>query len=514
MLLIMERISIKDLQFLEKKGISQDTLKWQLDKFAKGFPFIKLNKPATLNDGIISFDSKVALELLSAYDLVTKGKSKVKFVPASGAATRMFKDLYYFADNYKKNASDPKLKEGYKFIENIEKLSFFNLLKDSVNSKFGIVISKDNALEFYKEIIVCLLTETGLNYGSLPKGMIEFHSYEESTRKALEEHIVEGIKYAKDGDNVRLHFTVSPEHFNQIKVFIDSVLIHYENEFNVKITVDYSVQKTSTDTIAIDNKNNIVREKDGNIYLRPSGHGALIENLNELDGDIIFIKNIDNIVPDRLKEETIFYKKLLGLYLINVQQFISVFLKLLKSEDYDYSNLGDISEFCLSKLSIKFNKDYYSLTDKDKRNVLIKKLNRPIRLCGMVKNVGEPGGGPFWVEDEKGDISLQIVESSQVNMADPKQKELFNNSTHFNPVDLVCYIKDYEGNKFDLRKFVDNETGFITSKSKDGIDIKALELPGLWNGAMADWITIFVEVPLSTFNPVKTVNDLLREEHS
>ena len=363
-------------------------------------------------------------------------------------------------------------------------------------------------------VIDHLVNKSGLDYGSLPKGLLKFHKYNNVSRCALEEHLVEAGHYAKSKDKIaKVHFTVSPEHMERFTGEVEKVRSQYEKELNVKFDISYSIQKPSTDTIAVDMDNKPFREADNTILFRPGGHGALIENLNEIEGDIVFIKNIDNVVPDRLKPETILYKKAIGGLLLKLQSQIFAYLNKMEKSSLVTSEIGNISNFARKKLNITFSETFSDLSEKKKQDYLFAQLNRPIRICGMVKNEGEPGGGPFWVKNTKGEISLQIVESSQIDVNNPGQKDIMQASTHFNPVDLVCGLSNYKGEQFDLHHYIDPETGFISIKSKNGKNLKAQELPGLWNGAMADWITLFVEVPIITFNPVKTVNDLLRDQH-
>jgi hypothetical protein len=374
-------------------------------------------------------------------------------------------------------------------------------------------ISKNGGDSSVKTAIATLLGEEGLSYGKLPKGLLKFHKYEDGARTPVEEHLVEGALYAggKNG-NVNVHFTVSPEHRPLFEALVAKVAPKYEKKFGVKYSVSFSEQKASTDTVAANPDNTPFRGKDGKILFRPGGHGALIENLNDLDADVIFIKNIDNVVPDRLKAETVEYKKLIAGVLVSKQKKAFQYLELLDSGKYTHAQLEEIIRFLRDELCCR-NPELKDLEDAELAIYLKKKLNRPMRVCGMVKNVGEPGGGPFLAYNQDGTISLQILESSQIDKNNAEYLQMFQNGTHFNPVDLVCAVKDYKGNKFNLTKYVDSQTGFISSKSKDGKELKALELPGLWNGAMSDWNTIFVEVSLGTFNPVKTVNDLLRPQH-
>ena len=358
-----------------------------------------------------------------------------------------------------------------------------------------------------------MLFPDGLNYGNLPKGLLLFHSYEEGNRTPVGEQMTEGTLYAKDKNGVvNIHFTVSEEHKELFELLVAARRLGYELKLGAKFRVSYSVQKPSTDTLAVDMENNPFRDEGGSLLFRPGGHGALIENLNDIDSDFIFIKNIDNVVPDRLKESEALYKQLLGGVLVKMQQRAFGYLGELTSGKCSNGKLQEILKFTENELCIT-SSDKSFANEEELRNYLIAKLDRPFRVCGMVKNEGEPGGGPFIVENPDGTASLQILESSQIDINDARAVDAFKHGSHFNPVDLVCGVKCYKNNKFDLTQFVDKNTGFISQKSKNGKELKALELPGLWNGAMSDWNTIFVEVPVSTFNPVKTVNDLLRLEH-
>ena len=380
---------------------------------------------------------------------------------------------------------------------------------DNTGQQINALLSEHN----YKAVVSNLLESAGLNYGALPKGLLKFHRYADGVRTPLEEHLVEGALYAagKTGE-VNVHFTVSTEHRALFEKLVAAKAAEYEAKYGTTYHISFSEQKPSTDTVAADMENKPFRDKDGKLLFRPGGHGALIENLNDLDADIVFIKNIDNVVPDRLKADTVTYKKLLAGVLVTLQKQAFEYLELLDGGHYSHEQLETIIRFVQQQLRCR-RTDLKELEDADLVIYLRKKLNRPMRVCGMVKNVGEPGGGPFLAYNPDGTISLQILESSQIDMNDPEKKAMFEKGTHFNPVDLVCAVRDYKGNKFDLLKHVDKATGFISYKSKNGKDLKALELPGLWNGSMSDWNTVFVEVPLSTFNPVKTVNDLLREQH-
>ncbi|NVO01779.1 MAG: DUF4301 family protein [Bacteroidetes bacterium] len=511
--------SQKDLKQIKEKKISETTINHQVESFKNGFPFIKLVDAATPVDGI-KVISKQELDFLArTFDVEISKRNVIKFVPASGAASRMFKNLFTFREKYNNTTEsleilfkDQSPDSIFQFFYQLKRFAFYEDLK---NKMFADGIDIETALQSkdYNLILDYLLTDKGLNYGEQPKALLKFHQYSKFSRTAIEEHLVEGAIYCKDFyNNVNIHFTVSPEHLKEFESLVEKVRRNYENLFDVKFSIGFSVQKSSTDTIAVDMENNPFREKDGSLLFRPGGHGALIENLNDLHGDIIFIKNIDNIVPDQYKETTSIYKKAIGKYLIDLQAKTFDYLKLLENEYIKAEVVEEIIQFAANELYVREPR-INELSLKEKIVFLFDKLNRPMRICGMVKNEGEPGGGPFWVKNAYNEISLQVVESSQVDLNNPKQKEILTSSTHFNPVDLVCCVRDYKGICFNLPEFVDHQTGFISAKSKDGKDLKALELPGLWNGAMADWITVFVEVPLITFNPVKTVNDLLRKEH-
>ena len=399
-----------------------------------------------------------------------------------------------------------------KFFNNIKNFAFYADLDAACVKNNGKGIDALVAEGNYKAVVANLLESAGLNYGSLPKGLLKFHKYENGARTPLEEHLVEGALYAagKSGE-VNVHFTVSTEHRELFAKLVDEKVAQYAAKYGIKYNISFSEQKPSTDTVAADMENKPFRD-NGKLLFRPGGHGALIENLNDLDADIVFIKNIDNVVPDRLKADTVTYKKLLAGVLVTLQKQAFEYLQLLDSGHYRHDELENIIRFVQQQLHCRKD-DIKDLEDADLVIYLRKKLNRPMRVCGMVKNVGEPGGGPFLAYNPDGSVSLQILESSQIDMNDPEKKAMFEKGTHFNPVDLVCAIRDYKGNKFNLVNYVDKATGFISYKSKGGKELKALELPGLWNGSMSDWSTVFVEVPLSTFNPVKTVNDLLRDQH-
>ncbi len=482
-----------DLQQLNTSGITPEQVEQQVNRFREGFPFLPVTAPAVPGKGIVQFDAQQQQELVQEFD--RWGGSRLKFVPASGAATRMFKALYEYAENGKQG------KEVDEFIARLKDFAFYKRLSGITGKTEG-----GSPAEWIKG----LLDKNGLNYGNLPKGLLLFHNYATEARTAFEEHLVEAALYAKDANGTaRLHFTVSPEHRKGFEELLGKVQGKYESLFNVRYEIGFSEQKKSTDTIAVDLNNEAFRNADGSLLFRPGGHGALLENLAEAKEEIVFVKNIDNVTPDSLRGDTIHWKKVLAGHLLRLRAQIAVYLQLLE-KGAESSTLEEIARFLEKEFCISLPQNS---TGEEYARLLQRKLDRPVRVCGMVKNVGEPGGGPFIARNPDGSRSLQIAESVQIDPKDPEAQQHFKAATHFNPVDLVCSFRDYKGGYYTLADYRDPATGFISQKSKDGRDLKALELPGLWNGAMSDWNTAFVEVPLITFNPVKTVNDLLRKEH-
>ena len=512
--------SAGDLDKIKSQKIDPPRIERQLLNFKNGFPPICLVRAATTGDGILSCSPSEKKSLQGTFGKITPDLRVLKFVPASGAATRMFKPLFEFRQQCLsnpllrlKNLEHPEFNSVHYFFSHFEKFAFFEDLVEVLKNDGKDVKTLLKHAD-YTTIIDSLLFDKGLNYASLPKALLLFHRYPDGSRASMEEHLVEAANYAsEDKKTANLHFTLSPEHQERFQEKLADVLGKYEKQFNLCFVVHTSVQKPSTDTIAVDLNNIPLRNEDGTFLYRPAGHGALIENLNEIDADIIFIKNIDNVVPDVIKEPTYKYKRVLGGYLLRVREKIVTFLEKAEQQRVSDEEADEMASFAIKQLMICLPLEFKLFNLDNKIKILKQKLNRPIRVCGMVKNEGEPGGGPYWVKDRKGSISLQIVESSQINPDDTKQKMIFDSATHFNPVDIVCCIKDFRGNTFNLPDYVDDTTGFISLKSIGGKDIKALELPGLWNGAMADWITVFIEVPVITFNPVKIINDLLRKEH-
>ena len=498
----------RDLQQIRGKGIPEEVINRQIGNFIRGFPWAELVRPAAIGDGIFAFDEEEIARHEDFFNSHLESQRPVKFVPASGAASRMFKKLFEFKEG---SPDDGSVKE---LIDRIEETAFYRELDKSLYTLYGKGIDSLKEEKQFSPVIEAILAEEGLNYASLPKGLLLFHSYPDGSRTAAEEHLVEAASYARDSAGIaRIHFTISPEHRAKFAELFDRVREKYEQRFGVTFEISFSEQKPSTDTIAVDEQNQPVRNPDGSLLFRPGGHGALISNLNDIDADIIFIKNIDNIVPDRLKGETILYKKVLGGYLLRMKQIVHGFLDKASRGAVSDADTAEIIRFMRERLFLALPEGFEGSGKENQLEILVSMLDRPMRVCGMVKNEGEPGGGPFWVRSGDGSDSLQIIESSQVNVNDPAQKAVMDRATHFNPVDLVCCTRDFRGNTIDLRKFVDPATGFIAVKSSGGKVLKAQELPGLWNGAMAKWITVFVEVPVVTFNPVKTVNDLLRGEH-
>ena len=472
----------QDLQQIADHGLTPARVEAQLENFRRGFPWLNVVRAASPGDGIVMLDAAAADAAAARYEKAAAGLDIVKFVPASGAATRMFKELFAFVNEGKRGPGIDTL------LENIERFAFWPELKAVLPAG-----ADDQAT-------VNAIVNDGLGYGHKPKGLVTFHAYPEGARKAVEEHLVEGAAYASSNGVARIHFTVSPEHMEGFKELLARKVPLYEKRFGIRYDISFSVQKPSTDTIAVNPDNTPFRQEDGRLLFRPAGHGALIENLNEIDADVIFIKNIDNVTTDARRGDTIRFKKVLAGVLLDLQERVFEYLRAL---DVDGCELAPIAEFIERRLCVKLPADYNTA-------LLRAVLDRPIRVCGMVRNEGEPGGGPFWVGNPDGTESLQIAESSQIG---PDDQPLMKSATHFNPVDLVCGVKTSKGGKFDLRQYTDPSTGFISSKSSGGRELRAQELPGLWNGAMARWNTVFVDVPITTFSPVKVVQDLLRPQH-
>ncbi|MCL6461855.1 MAG: DUF4301 family protein [Flavobacterium micromati] len=511
-------LSANDLVQIYDRGISLQTIQQQLQFLQNGIAKTALVEPATIGNGILQLSEK-EIEAKSAFFEHNKHSVQLlKFVPASGAATRMFKFLITFLEEYdfkietlqhyidRKKDSELSL-----FISSIEKFPFFETINVMLKSKFSNLetLNKDEK-NFY--FIKFLLSTDYLNFANKPKGILPFHKYPVNIVTPVEAHLQECISYSSGNGNSQLHFTVSEGHQQQFEEIVDSVKSKVQEESNIAISVSYSYQNERTDTLAIDLESNLFRDHSNQLIFRPAGHGSLIENLSVLDADIIFIKNIDNVIYGN-NEQIAIYKKALAGILMELQQQLFSYLKELDSEVITNVKLDEIKIFLETKLYGKVPDQYESMSLETKVKFIKKALNKPIRVCGMVRNQGEPGGGPFWVRNSQGEISLQIVESSQVDLENEQQKNILTAATHFNPVDLVCGIKNYKNERFNLENFVDVSSGFVVDKTVLGKKIKGYELPGLWNGAMYNWLTVFVEVPLITFNPVKTVNDLLKAGH-
>jgi len=511
-----------DRRQLQDLGIAESQVQAQLRIFRKPPFSVRLVRNCTVGDGIIKVDATSAEGYLdSQRDAALKGRF-LKFVPASGAATRMFKflfevqqrdDLTSWEAVVQAAANGDSTADKFKrFMESISSFAFYDELKQTI-ARDSLDIEHLIKQGQFNTILTYLLTERGLNYGSLAKGLLKFHRYPSGSRTAFEEHLVEASAYARDENGIsRLHFTILPEHQERFNFLLEKVRRSYEEKYGVQLDVTFSFQEPSTDTIAVDLNNEPLRDQSGRLILRPGGHGALLENLAKLREFLVYIKNIDNVVPDGLKADTHFWKRVLGGLLVQLESSVHEFLRRLK-DDSSPSIQSEAETFAREKLCIDFPPDYSQWSASRKLQYLLTKLNRPIRVCGVVRNVGEPGGAPFWVAEPDGSCSMQIVEKAQVNFDSPDQESLWYSSTHFNPVDLVCSMCDYDGKPFDLSRFTNPDAVFISRKSSNGRELKALELPGLWNGSMANWITLCVEVPIITFNPVKTVDDLLRPEH-
>lgn len=486
--------SQQDLASIDQHDITPKDVEKQLERFKKGFPPLALTSAASLKHGILKLSDEDLNRSVQVYE--SSDIDVLKFVPASGAATRMFKSLFALMDT-QGNLEEP-IKEdptATAFFSDLKSFAFYNQLNDTLKEKEGITVEEALNENKHHSILSYLLENKGLNYGSLPKGLIDFHTYKSKVSTASEEHLSECADYAEQNGNAHLHFTVSPSHRTKFEQHISDNI----KASGLQVNVTYSEQFPNTDTVAVTPTFDLFRTQNESLLFRPAGHGALLLNLNELDFDVIFIKNIDNVVPGHKRAEEILYKKALAGVLLSFQERV---FKLLRENEKGKS-IREEGLFLLQDLGMK--------GDFSEAEVL-ELLDRPLRVCGMVKNVGDPGGGPFWVKGDCGE-SLQIVESAQVDKSDRDQLSIFESGTHFNPVDIVCGVRNHKGEKYDLMKYRDESTGFISEKSFEGRKLLAMELPGLWNGSMANWNTVFVEVPLATFNPVKTVNDLLRPGH-
>ncbi|MDA8403899.1 MAG: DUF4301 family protein [Desulfobacteraceae bacterium] len=513
------KLSSSDMAQISASGITADKIQHQLSTIVRGAPYTALVRPCTVGDGIWRLSKDQMDQALYLSETAGADKKKIKFVPASGAAPRMFKHQPPAYQRLLPAEPDPPAGDGhadpelFKFMDHCQKFAFYGDLAASL-ARAGGQLEKFLTERHFLPVLEHLISDKRLDYAALPKGLIKFHAYGTESRTAFEEHLVEGAGYAGTPEGgCAVHFTVSPQHQERIVSFLKQWLPVYENRFKTRFHLSFSTQKSDTDTIAVDMENRPCRLPDGRLLFRPGGHGALIGNLNALEADIVFIKNIDNVAHERYLPEIVKWKKTLCGLLIEIKRQVFYFLEQLHGQPPHDEVIKKAALFVQKTISRELPVSFDADTLESKRQVLINLLNRPLRVCGMVPNAGDPGGGPFWTRDLKGETSLQIVETSQIDTRNPQQRAIANGATHFNPVDLVCGIKNWRNEPFDLSRYVDEEAVFIASKTEGGRPIKALELPGLWNGAMAFWNTVFVEVPPITFNPVKEVTDLLKKGH-
>jgi len=497
--------SEKDLRQIKKLGLTPRDVEEQMATYRHGSNHLKLNRPCAINDGILSIKKAAMAELIKLYDREAGKFRLLKFVPASGAASRMFAEWFTALE---KGGFDSPVRN-QSFLWALKKYPFYYLIKQ--NKRVSKFIDQKNI----KGLLDYILSANGLNFGWLPKALIPFHLYRAGeARTALEEHLFEAAKYVRGkGDVCHLHFTISQEHKKDVTKKIKSVKSKYENLCRIKYKISSSVQSPSTNMLAVDENNLPLRDASGNLIFRPGGHGSLLKNLQNLDADLIFIKNIDNIVPEKLLKKILPYKKMLGGLALQIQQEIFAILRQIENDKPDPAQIESIKDYCSRSLNIVFPGGISRQSLTKQKQVIFSSLNRPLRVCAIVRNEGEPGGAPFWVEENDGNQTLQIIESGHVNKNNPDQMAVWSAAQYFNPVDLVCCTKNYQGEKFNLDNYVNKEAYLITLKNEKGRSLKALESPGLWNGGMAYWNTVFVELPIIVFNPVKTVDDLLRPEH-
>jgi len=494
----------KDFRQIDKLGLTPRDVEKQMATYHRGPNYLKLNRPCSINDGILSIPKAAMNELIKLYEKEAVNFKLLKFVPASGAASRMFAE--WFSALEKGGFDSPVLNQS--FLRDLKKYPFYSLLKQ--NKCASEFIGKKNI----KSLLDFILSARGLNYGWLPKALIPFHLYStEEARTALEEHLFEAVQYVRGaGDVCHLHFTISQEHKKDFTKKIKALKSKYGNLYRIKYKISSSVQSPSTNVLAVDENNVPLRDASGKLIFRPGGHGSLLTNLQNLDADFIFIKNIDNIVPEKLLKKILPYKKMLGGLALQIQQKIFAILRQMENDEFDSTQIKEIKNYC-SRINILFPLSITRQSLKQQKQIIFSLLNRPLRVCAIVRNDGEPGGAPFWVEERDGNQTLQIVENGHVDKNDPEQMSVWSTAQYFNPVDLICCTKNYRGKKFNLDNYVNPDAYLITTKNEKGRSLKALESPGLWNGGMAYWNTVFVELPIIVFNPVKTVNDLLRQEH-
>jgi hypothetical protein len=518
-----ETFTQADYEQMRRLGISEAEVERQLSIFRKGLQPIQLEKPCTLGDGIERLESDQQDALLARWQEAASGGRLGEFVPASGAATRMFAFLHRLRKELPQITradieagvarENGDYQDFQKFITSLDRFAFVEPLR-KVMAESSISLDERLASGEYTEIVDFLLQPEGLDFGSMPKALIPFHRYPDHLRTPVEEHLVEVTHTVPDGNGrCRLHFTVAPEIEEAVVKHGRQAAIDYGEQLEVRYELTFSLQSPATNTLAVDLDNLPFRRDDGSLLFRPGGHGALLENLNRLRGDVVFIKNIDNVVTDSQRDLVLRYQRVLAGKLLELQDKLFHYLKLLSIGPVTVGEQEEIMDFASNGLKTISEQEFSSHTEEERLSRIFQTLNRPLRVCGMVINRGEPGGGPFWVRDPSGRLSLQIVEGSQVDDTSPEQADIFASSTHFSPVNLVCGLRDFQGRPFDLSDYVDPQAVFIARKTEEGRDLKALERPGLWNGGMAYWNTVFVEIPEETFNPVKTINDLLREGH-
>ena len=508
--------SEKDIQQITDYGLTVEQVNKQIETITSGMTHSQLVDTATVGNGILKVQNKFQ-DYIDFFESKRNSLSIVKFVPASGAASRMFKFLYQFLDEYDPQKENIEIyakrnKEILTFLRGMRKLPFYEAVRNAALAK----TPDYHKLSLGEECVLfakAMLDANGLNYSFYPKGLLPFHKYPTHVATAFREHLLESTLYASSHNESNLHFTISEVHTEMFNNELANIKDALEKETNTKFNVSFSYQNKATDTIAITANNELYRNPDGSLLFRPSGHGALIENLNQLDYDLIFIKNVDNIAVFEQNKTLSDYKKMAAGVLLKIQEQAFKYMRKIDEDSILEDELNNIELFVINRLNADLGDAYNQLTPEEKIGVLRDRLNRPIRVCGMVKNEGQPGGGPFWIKEENGQISLEIIEFAQIDADNDDQMRIVNKATHFNPTDLVCGVRDYKGNKFNLTDYVDPKAAFVTMKSQNGVEIKAYELPGLWNGSMAHWNSIFVEIPLETFNPVKTVNDLLNPAH-
>ncbi len=498
-----------DLDQISRLGQTPQQVIEQVEAFRAGFPHIELKRACLLGDGVLPLPDEAVPELAARFREHRLGGRAMKFVPASGAASRMFKPFFAL---YKKIRAGQEIPRHLaELMSDLDRFAFFGELKHKMRRR-GMDLQSLLHRHRYRRVLEFLLGRKGLGYSRFPKGLILFHSGPGGSRTAFEEHLIESIGYIRDGDSVaRLHFTVPPQFLGQVRSHFEKAktrFAHLETRFEIGL----SVQDTMTDTLAVDLDGRPFRHR-GKLLFRPGGHGALLPNLNDVEGDIVFIKNVDNVVPDSAKPSLGLFKEALGGVLVVAQRRTHEVLRTLEREPISERLIQETTKFAEEELQIRFPPGFERWSLEERRPRLFNKLNRPLRVCGVVQNLGEPGGGPFWVSQADGSESLQIVEVHQIDHENHDQHMIWRSSEFFNPVDVVCAVRDYRGRPFNLMEYRDPNTAFVSHKTIGGRELRALELPGLWNGSMAHWTTLFVEVPVSTFNPVKTVEDLLRPGH-